>query len=77
MNTLTLSKPIKEWLVKELELGDNFEFDSLNDLIFKYKDMIPESDVSLKRILDPTYPAKLIKEIAYKEIKDAVMRKTT
>ncbi|OXU19645.1 hypothetical protein TSAR_015763 [Trichomalopsis sarcophagae] len=68
----TLSKPIKAWLQKQLNL--DYEFDTLSELIVKYKSQIPSTEKPLKRILDPTYPAKLVKEIAYNELKNVLMR---
>ncbi|XP_014206735.1 thyroid adenoma-associated protein homolog [Copidosoma floridanum] len=69
VNSLTLPKPLKEWLQMELHLNESLEFETLDELIDKYKVMVPECEKTLKRVLDPAYPAKLINEIVYEEMK--------
>lgn len=68
----TLSKQTKDWLQKQLNV--DYEFDSLTELIVKYESQIPSTEKPLKRILDPTYPAKLVKEIAYNKLKDVLIQ---
>ncbi|XP_011499333.1 PREDICTED: thyroid adenoma-associated protein homolog [Ceratosolen solmsi marchali] len=71
----TLSNSIKEWIQKQLKLDNTYEFQNLIELIVKYQNMIPNTEKPLKRLLDPTYPAKLIKEISYLDIKQIIISK--
>lgn len=72
-SSIKLTEPIKKWLQKQLSIDDAYEFKSLNELIVKYNAMVPETEKPLTRILDPTYPAKLIKEIAYFDMRNTVI----
>lgn len=73
ITSIALSKPVKDWLQKRLSIENSIEFDSFSELIAKYKSVIPETEKQLSRILEPTYSAKLIREIAYLQIKNTVI----
>ncbi|KAJ8688100.1 hypothetical protein QAD02_023895 [Eretmocerus hayati] len=68
-----ISKPVQDWIQDQLELDDDFSFTTFEDLIKSYKKQITHLDGSLKNILDPMYPAKLIKDITYTKFSDIVM----
>jgi hypothetical protein len=70
--SFTLCNPIKEWIQKHLRLDNSYKFRNLIELIFKYKNMISDTEIPLTRLLDPIYPAKLVKEIAYLDIKKII-----
>ncbi|XP_058805836.1 thyroid adenoma-associated protein homolog [Phymastichus coffea] len=73
VTSTAISKPVKEWLRQRLRIANSKEFDSFTELIEKYKSIIPETGKQLNRILEPTYSAKLIREIAYMQIKSTVI----
>lgn len=48
------------------------DFETIQDVIVIYEKIVPKTDSSLRKILDPTYSLKSIKQIAYGNFVEAV-----